>query len=106
MMLYYLRVPMQFFVYAFSGLVLTVITAIITLYWKISYHTAIITSVVTAVNILGGIIFWPLFLLIPIVSWARVTIKKHTLSQVTGGAIISFIVTSAIYYLFGFQLLK
>lgn len=104
--LYYLRVPMQFFVYAFSGLVLTVITAIITLYWKVSYHSAIVASVVTAINILGGLTFWPFFLLIPLVCWARVTIKKHTLWQVIGGALISIAVTTMIYYLFGFELIK
>ncbi len=102
--LYLIKVPTRIFIYAFSGLVMTLVTSIITLFWKISFHTAVTTSVVTAIIILGGLKFWPFFILIPIIGWARVCLKKHTFWQVTGGAVVSFLVTAFIFYLFGVNL--
>jgi membrane-associated phospholipid phosphatase len=102
--LYLLNVPLKFFVYTFSGLVMTVITTFITLFWKISFHTAITTSVVTAITILGGIRYAPFFILIPIIGWARVVLKKHTVWQVIGGFAVALLVTEAIFYAFGFRL--
>jgi membrane-associated phospholipid phosphatase len=101
--LYLLHVPLRFFVYVFSGLIMMIIASLITLYWKISFHTAVVTSVVTAIVILGGFEFWPFFLLIPVVAWARVALKKHTLWQAIGGALVAFCVTTSVFYLFGFK---
>jgi len=101
--LYLLHVPLRFFVYVFSGLIMMIIASLITLYWKISFHTAVVTSVVTAIVILGGFEFWPFFLLIPAVAWARVNLKKHTLWQAVGGALVAFCVTTSVFYLFGFK---
>lgn len=103
-LLYILDVPKPFFVYAFSGLIMVVFASIITLSWKISFHTAVTTSIVTAIVILGGLRFWPFFLLIPIIGWARVALKKHTLWQVTGGALLAFAITVVIFHFFGFVL--
>lgn len=102
--LYWLKVPLKFFVYTFSGLIMSIITTLITLKWKISFHTAITTSVVTAITILGGARYAPLFLLIPIIAWARVTLKKHTVHQVIGGFLVAWFVTEVVFYLFGFRL--
>ena len=102
--LFWLNVPLKFFVYTFSGLIMSIITTLITLKWKISFHTAITTSVVTAIMILGGLRYTPLLLLIPIIGWARVTLKKHTVNQVIGGFLVAFAVTEIIFYLFGFRL--
>jgi len=104
MILYFLHVPLKFFVYVFSGLVMMIIASLITLGWKISFHTAVVTSVVTAIVILGGFKFWPFLLLIPIIGWARVALGRHTLSEVIGGASVALIVTASVFYLFGFRL--
>ncbi len=101
--LYMFNVPEKFLVYALSGLVVTVTTAIITLFWKISYHTTVTTSVVTAIVILGGLKFAWLFLLIIPVAWSRVALKKHTFWQVVFGALVSFLITYIIFYLFGYR---
>lgn len=101
--MHFLDVPLKFFVYAFSGLIVTIITTLITLSWKISFHTAVTTSVVTAITILGGARYMPLFLLIPVIAWARVTLKKHTISQVIGGFLVAWAVTEIVFYLYGFR---
>jgi membrane-associated phospholipid phosphatase len=101
--LYLLHVPLKFFVYVLSGLVMMIVASLITLGWKISFHTAVVTSVVTAIVILGGFRFWPFLLLIPAVAWARVALKRHTPWQAVGGALVAFAVTASIFYLFGFR---
>lgn len=101
--LYLLKVPEKFFIYVFSGLIMTSIASIITLYWKISFHTAITSSVVTAILILGGLRFWPLAFLTPIVGWSRVILGKHSAWQVTGGMLLALCVTYAIFHLFGYR---
>jgi len=101
--LYLLKVPEKFFIYVFSGLIMTSIASIITLYWKISFHTAITGSVVTAILMLGGLRFWPLFFLTPIVGWSRVILGKHSFWQVTGGTLLAFGVTYLIFHLFGYR---
>jgi len=103
LVLYLLHVPEKFFVYTFSGLIMMIVASLITLSWKISFHSAVTASVVTAITILGGIQFWPLYLLLPLVGWARVTLGKHTVNQVIGGTIVAFVVTVAVFYAFGFH---
>lgn len=98
-----LDVPLKFFVYIFSGLIMVLLASIITLYWKISFHTAVATSVVTAVIVLGGAKFIPLLLLILPIGWARVVLKKHTFWQVVGGFMVALVVTVTVFYLFGFK---
>ncbi len=103
-LLYVLGVPKPFFVYAFSGLIMVILASVITLSWKISFHTAVTTSIITAIVILGGLRFWPFFLLIPIIGWARMALKKHTFWQVVGGTILAFAITTIIFYFFDYQL--
>lgn len=103
--LYAIKVPPPLFTYAFSGLVMTLVTSIITLFWKISFHTAATVSVVTAIVILGGLQFSSLFLLVPLIGWARVCLKKHTIWQVIGGAAVSFVATVFVFYAFGIKII-
>jgi len=102
-LLYFLGAPQKLFVYALSGLLVTVTTAIVTLFWKISYHTTVTTSVVSAIAILGGLRFVWLFPLIIPVAWARVALKKHTFAQVVFGAIVAFLLTYLVFHLFGYR---
>jgi len=102
--LYFLNVPNKFLVYVLSGLAVTILDSVITLFWKISFHTAITASVIAAINILGGFRFWPMFLLLVPIAVARIILKKHTLWQVIGGAVVSFIVTALVFIAFGYPI--
>ena len=104
-LLYFLDVPQKFLAYAVSGFVITIIAAVITLFWKISFHTAITSSVFAAIVILGGTRFLPLLLLIIPIGWSRLVLKKHTFWQVVGGTLLAFLVTGTVFYLFGFSTL-
>lgn len=83
-------------------IVSTIILTIITYFWKICLHASGITFTVITFNILFG--KWMLLMipLIPLIGWARVRIKKHTVNQVILGAGITAIVTFLIYYNYGF----
>ncbi len=84
------------------SVVSTIILTIITYFWKISLHTSWITFVVITFNILFG--RWMLLMipLIPVIAWARVRIKEHTVNQVVLGVGISSITTFFIFYNYGF----
>ncbi|GAH90477.1 unnamed protein product, partial [marine sediment metagenome] len=83
-------------------IVSTIILTIITYFWKICLHASGITIMVISFNILFG--KWMLLMipLIPLIGWARVRIKKHTVGQVILGTGITAIVTFLIYYNYGF----
>jgi membrane-associated phospholipid phosphatase len=70
---------------------------IINVFWKISVHSMGIAAplaVLFYVNIVAAIILGCVLI---IVMWSRVHLKKHSISQVLGGALLGFLFT-------GFQL--
>ena len=80
----------------------TVMVALLTLFWKVSVHTALMSAVVTVVTILFGIQYgWFYLLLIPL-SWSRIYRHRHTLNQVVGGALIAFVLTAFVFWLFDY----
>jgi membrane-associated phospholipid phosphatase len=62
---------------------------IITLFWKISGHLAGLTFVLGLLIEWQGSMMLPLFFLIPLVAWARVVTKNHTIMQVIAGVLYS-----------------
>jgi len=82
------------------SLSITIILTIINVFYRISFHTALNTSLMILLNHIAGWIFWPLFLLIPVIAWTRLILKKHTLFQVILGAIVPFTVYFIITLLF------
>ena len=84
-------------------IVSTIILTIITFFWKICLHASVITFIVITFNILFES-KWMLLMvpLIPVIGWARVRIKKHTVNQVILGVGISTVTTFFIYYNYGF----
>ncbi len=69
----------------------------ITRYWKISAHAVGITAPLVVLVALYGEQPLPFLLLIPIVGWARVYLKAHTLLQVCAGVALGF---AAVYSFF------
>lgn len=70
------------------------VTSFITFFWKISIHMVLDTTVIMLINFLFGLYLWPLFLLIPVVAWARLKLGRHTLSQLIAGVLLSIIIFS------------
>ena len=82
--------------YAVSSLVVQWITR----YWKISTHALGITAPMIALCVLYGTRPTPFLVLIPIVCWARVYLKAHTLWQVVAGTGLATVSTLVVFRLF------
>ena len=80
--------------------VLGALIGFITYFWKISYHAALNTTAVILLNyFFDGKLLW-LYLIIPVVCWSRFVLKKHTISQLLAGILLSAAVTFIGLYLF------
>ena len=69
----------------------------VTLVWKISIHTAVVTGVVVVLTLVYG--QWALALspLIALVCWARVELRDHTIAQVIAGVCLGAVVAAVVF---------
>lgn len=67
----------------------TAVVQYITRYWKISTHAVGITAPLVALSLLYGSQPLPFLVLIPMVCWARVYLRAHTVGQVVAGAVLA-----------------
>ncbi len=99
--LYFMHAP-RIITAAMAGYTLsTIVVQYITRYWKISTHALGITAPLVALTILDGRQPLPFLVLIPMVGWARVYLKAHTLAQVLAGALLAAVSTIGFFHLFG-----
>jgi membrane-associated phospholipid phosphatase len=76
----------------------------ITLVWKVSFHTAVVAAAAAVLTLLGGptSALWGLsWLAVPVVGWARLVLRAHTLAQVLAGLVVGAGVTTAVLLLAG-----
>jgi membrane-associated phospholipid phosphatase len=83
---------------AVSGLIMMFIT----LWWKISMHASALSAAITALTLVYGLIVLPAYLLVILVSWSRVRLHRHTLSQVIAGSIVGVALSWVLLKLRGF----
>jgi membrane-associated phospholipid phosphatase len=87
-------------------LVSTLVVQYITRYWKISTHAIGITAPLVALTLLYGRQPLPFLVLIPMVCWARVYLKAHTVMQVLAGVALAVATTAFFFSLFHVGLLS
>lgn len=68
--------------------VTTIILILITFIWKISLHAAVGAGGVIVVNSFFSWHLLILFLIVPIIIWARYTLNKHSLAELIWGVIV------------------
>lgn len=78
----------------------TILVQFVTRYWKISTHALGITAPLVALMLLYGREPLPFFVLIPMVCWARVYLRAHTVLQVLAGAALGAGSTILLFHLF------
>jgi hypothetical protein len=71
-----------------ATLLISLVLFVITLHWQISVHLATIAGVVTFALLAFGVEALAFVLLIPLVGWARVHLRRHTAAQVVAGTIV------------------
>lgn len=74
---------------AVSGIVMMVTT----LWWKISIHASTMGGAATMLTAFYGAVMLPTFLLLILVSWSRVVLRRHTVLQVVAGSLVSIALT-------------
>lgn len=80
-------------VLAVNGTILLGITS----FWKISMHVAVLSAtVLAALLVIPDVGGWRLLCLIPALIWARVTRKRHTISQGVSACLVACAVTGTI----------
>lgn len=67
---------------------LSLILLINNVFYRISFHVSINTSLLIILNHFSGWDFLPPFIIIPIIAWSRFYLKKHTIFQLIAGAVI------------------
>ena len=65
---------------------------LITLVWKISGHTGVATLAAGLLVLWFGREYLPLFVIVPVVAWARIVRHDHTILQVIAGSLYSLII--------------
>ncbi len=78
----------------------TLVVQYITRYWKISTHALGITAPLVVLTLLYGNETLPFLILIPMVGWARVYLKAHTVMQVIAGSLLGAGSTILFFHLF------
>jgi len=100
-LLVYMGAPSAFLAPLIAALAQTLLLMVITLAWQISIHTATSAGLATfAVLAIGGaaILF---SLLVPLVMWARLYLRRHTLAQTIAGAALGIGAFSGLFLLHG-----
>jgi membrane-associated phospholipid phosphatase len=75
-----------FFMLLFSGFLA------ITLFWKISGHMTSATFIICLLGYWYGASVLPIILILPILAWSRIVLKRHTVGEVVGGVIYPIMV--------------
>lgn len=73
------------------------VTGGITVWWKISMHSAVAAGAVVILAVLFHPVCWALMLVVVAISWSRVHLRDHTAAQVTIGAIVGAIIGGGVF---------
>ncbi len=92
------QAPAGFRILAVANLVQAVVLFAVTLRWKVSLHSAAAGSLSTlSLTVLGvhflSVTGMVLVASVPLISWARVRLERHTLAQTMVGAAVGCLVT-------------
>ncbi len=69
-------------------LIYTSVAFVITLYWKISMHSAAAAALTALAVVQFGPQAYPLAVGVPLMAWARIRLRRHTLAQTIAGALL------------------
>lgn len=72
---------------------------VISLFWKISGHAGGMALATGLIILWYGWQWWPILLLVPLMGWARVVTKDHTVGQVITGALYSWLLLAITTFL-------
>ncbi len=77
----------------------SLIIALFNIFYRVSYHLAALTILITMAAVTWGQIFLVLFTAIPLIGWAKYRLHEHTPTQLATGIVLSVAVSAATLYL-------
>jgi len=98
--LVFIGAPDKLIAALFAGFVSSVLFMIVNFFWKISVHTAFSSAFFSIALVLYGYSALGFVLLVPMMAWARVYLKEHTVGQVTAGALLAGTVIVTVFNIF------
>jgi len=100
-LLWHLSAPEILAITFTAGLISMVLFTGINYYWKVSLHTAFVAASLAIVIIICGTeAVWAVIFL-PLVAWARIELKQHSITQVIVGGLLAALITIGIFWGFG-----
>ena len=96
----WVHAPVQLIAITWGYLGAATVIAVITRWWKISSHAFGITGPFAALFLLFNLQPLPYVIVVPLVWWARVYLRSHTIAQVLAGAAVAVISTLVFFRLF------
>lgn len=97
--LYLLKGPSILSITTFGIILGMIISSLINIKVKASMHVASFAALTTALSIVYKGQFLYILILIPLISWARVKIKRHTTKEVITGAMLGILLSLIMYFI-------
>ena len=82
-----------------SALVYTVVLSALTLRSKVSFHCATVATAAATALLLANPVSWILCALVPLVAWARITLRRHTPAEAVLGIVAGWVLTRVTFWL-------
>jgi len=98
--LYFLNAPKVLFIAVFALFVGLLAIEVVNRFTKASIHVATVSAFAMSLSLVYGGVFVLSFLIVPLVSWARIKTHNHTKQQTVIGAIIGITITTIVYAIF------
>jgi membrane-associated phospholipid phosphatase len=93
------KAPREVFALVVAMLVGLIMTMIVTVWWKVSVHTAVASGVVVILLLAYGMSMAPLMLGIAAIGWSRVALRDHTPAQTLVGALLGGLAAAVVFSL-------
>lgn len=74
--------------------VIIAVSSLITFFYKISFHITFSYTFAVLINALFSFNLWGLYLIVPVLFWSRLVLKKHTIAQM----LLAICIDSVILY--------
>jgi membrane-associated phospholipid phosphatase len=92
-----LQAPREVFALVVAMLVGLITTMMVTVWWKVSVHTAVAGGVVVILLLAYGAGMAPLVLGIAAIGWSRVALRDHTPAQTVVGALLGGLAAAVVF---------
>lgn len=94
--LYFFHAPKELFIGIITIFALLAVFGIVNKFIKASGHIGMLAAIITLFVFKGGPIFLLGFVLVPIMAWSRLKLKRHSLNEVIAGLIVGILVATLI----------